>query len=301
MLSGPGLLRRGPLLLLAAALVALAVASFQDTRPASADHETAAVWSATLTVNDMGGARYGCDNSRTGEECSAALTDDDFTYDGASYEVTAVNVRRGTLSVTLSKDIPTEMNVLSLSVGGVRLELADNSAASLDAASWRDTGLSWSEGDRVEFELGRFFAPSGVALSTETLAVTEGGSGTFTVALSADPGADTTVTLVKVQYYLDPDYGAAGHDWDTGAASVSPETLTFTSGRRGTWATPQDVTVSGTQDADSRPEQLIILVLVQTSAASGNENPVYEPVGGSDSSVTGVYVTVADDDPSGGL
>ncbi len=167
---------------------------------------------------------------------------------------------------------------------------------------------------------------TGVTLSSETLTVAEGGSGTFTVALSADPGASATVTLVKTQYYQSG-YGESGHVWDLNAATVSPETLTFTPGSTGNWGTAQTVTVTGVEDADSCDEQLAILLLkssAQTYAyvyvgpnngsynLHANGNYVwagsgmgeynyqlvdgYEPAGGASSSVAGVTVTVNDND-----
>ena len=125
---------------------------------------------------------------------------------------------------------------------------------------------------------------TGVTLSSETLTVTEGGSGAFTVALSADPGANTTVTLAKTQYNQ-PGVGQRGHRWNVNAASLSPETLTFTAGTSGNWGTAQTVTVTAPEDADSCHEQLVVLVL------SGGE-----PVGGTSNAVAGVFVTVTDND-----
>ena len=138
---------------------------------------------------------------------------------------------------------------------------------------------------------------TGVELSAETLAVAEGGSGTFTVALTDDPGSDLTLTLVNTQYF--GQYGDSGHVWDKNAVAVSPGALTFTAGTSGNWATPQTVTVSAPQDADGDDEQLAVLVLVETTAGSGDTNPGYEPVGGAGTSVDGIYVTVADNAETG--
>ena len=132
-------------------LLALAVFFAPGGQPAQA--QTTTVWSATLTAADMGGARYGCDNSISGDECSSALTDDDFTYNSVDYQVTAINLRRGTLIVTLDTDVPTEFDALTLSVGSVHLALADNIAAALDQAQWTNSGLSWSVGDTVSLSL----------------------------------------------------------------------------------------------------------------------------------------------------
>ncbi len=289
-------LRRSPLPLLLATVLMASIVLFGPSQPAAADHGETNYWSATLTVEDMGGARYGCDNSRTGNECSAALTDGDFTYDGENYEIVSVHLRRGTLNITLNKYIPTEFNALTLRAGTANLALADNNAAALESAQWSSTGLDWSEGDTVELSLSEL-TPTGVTLSTDTLAITEGtaGFGTFTVALSADPGADTTVKLVRTQFFQS-DVGQSGHVWDLNAATVSPDALTFTTGSSGDWDTAQTVTVTAPEDDDSCPEQMVILIVVEATAGSGNANPDYEPVGGSANSVTGVYVTISDND-----
>ncbi len=60
--------RRSPLLLLAAALVALAAFVAPSAQPAQAQATT--VWSATLTVVDYGGGREGCDLGLGPRVCS---------------------------------------------------------------------------------------------------------------------------------------------------------------------------------------------------------------------------------------
>ncbi len=135
---------------------------------------------------------------------------------------------------------------------------------------------------------------SGVEVSPETLAVPEGGSNTFTVALTGNPGSDLTVSLVNTQYF--GQYGDPGAVWDKNAVTVSPDELTFTAGSSGNWGTAQTVTVSAPEDDDSCSEQLVILLLVQTAAGDEHTSPDYEPVGGSGNAVTGVFVTVVDND-----
>ena len=63
-------LRRWPLLLLAAALIALAVSAVQDAPPAEAQTPPdfsnpvpVTIFSAELTVDQLSGVYYGCDNS----------------------------------------------------------------------------------------------------------------------------------------------------------------------------------------------------------------------------------------------
>ena len=281
--------RLSPLLLLAAALVALAVLLVHDAPPASADHdEDTTIWSATLTVGNAAGD-LGCNNAATGAECSSTsvLTDDDFTYGGVDYAIRYLFLRGSSLALNLNKTIPDSLKSAgTLHVGNAQFALAGASGSS---ATWSNSGLSWSVGDTVSLSLTAS-RPSGVTLSTETLAINEDstGSGTFTVALSADPGSSTTVTLVRTQFFQS-EYGEPGHVWDLNAATVSPATLTFTSGSSGNWGTAQTVTVTGVEDDDGCDEQLVILLL------SGGG-----PVGGSGNSVTGVFVTVDDDDTSQG-
>lgn len=72
-----------------------------------------------------------------------------------------------------------------------------------------------------------------LVVSASSLVVGEGGSGTFTIALAAQPLAGVTV-------HVDSS--------DMGAATASPVSLTFTPAD---YATPQAVTVWGVEDADT--------------------------------------------------
>ena len=151
------------------------------------------------------------------------------------------------------------------------------------------------------------FTPSGamaprtaVTLWPRTLSIDEGGSGSFTVALTGDPGSSLTVTFVKVPYVIDPVTRAVRYSFEKDVATVTPATLTFTSGQSGNYATPKSVTVTGAEDDDARDEQLIVLLMVVTTSAGQNTSPVYEPVGGIGNSIVGVRVTIEDDERPGG-
>ena len=89
-------------------------------------------------------------------------------------------------------------------------------------------------------------APAGVTVSPEALTVSEGGSGTYTVALDAKPSGAVTVSV-----------GGASGD-----VSVSPSSLTFTTGN---WSTARTVTVSAAEDEDAVADAAVTL----THAASG--------------------------------
>ena len=326
-------LRRSPLLLLAAALVALAVFFAHDSRPAAATHGEV-VWSGTLTVSVSGGDR-GCGGA-VGVACSTDVltSGPEFTLGGVAYEIEEIRVNSsGTLILELDRTIPN--SVTSLQVGNAGFTLANASRITVDVpndrVAWASSGLSWSVGDTVQLRL-TIVRPSGVTLAGSsldtsggghTLTVNEGSSATFTVALSADPGSNTTVQLIRQEFGVHggepgdrctrlrhkqklPDterYGAAGYDWDRDAASVSPASLTFTAGGSGNWGTAQTVTVSAPRDADTVNEQMVVLLLVSQGRQNpGPHNPqgatrdYYGPVGGTHSgnSVTGVYVKVTD-------
>lgn len=78
---------------LLAASVCAGLLVVHDAGPAAADHGAGTtVWTATLTVEDLGGARYGCNHTSSGDECTSALTDDDFNYEGTDYSITGVAV-----------------------------------------------------------------------------------------------------------------------------------------------------------------------------------------------------------------
>ncbi len=240
------------------------------------------VWSGTMTTVDLsqnGSSGFGCEAGAV--TCSQALTGSHaFTYGGTSYAITTLKVDGGVLTFATSPGT-SGLQHLTLNVDGTAFALAD--AAS---DQWSNSGLSWSAGDTVQLSLSGP-PPTGVELSAESLAVTEGGTGTFTVALTADPGADKTVQLVRTRFWQSA--GEPGHVWDQGAATLSPTSLTFTAGSSGNWATPQAVTVTGAEDPDTADQQLMVLVL------EGSQSGDYRPVRGSGhNAVSGVHVTVAD-------
>ena len=79
-----------------------------------------------------------------------------------------------------------------------------------------------------------------LTLSDESVSVDEEATDTYTVVLAAQPTADVTVSLTSA----DPD-----------AATVSPDTLTFTTTA---WSTAKTVTVRGIDDDDGSEEAVEI-------------------------------------------
>ena len=104
----------------------------------------------------------------------------------------------------------------------------------------------------------------GVTVSSTSLTVGEGGSGTYTVTLNTLPAGDVTVTIV------DPT--------DNAEVTAEPASLTFTTTD---WATAQTVTVSAIQDADMDDDTATV-----THTVSGYGSVV---------TASSVTVTVAED------
>ena len=103
-----------------------------------------------------------------------------------------------------------------------------------------------------------------VTAGTDPLGVDEGATATYTVALATEPSGPVTVTVASS---------------DTGAATVDPPSLTFTTGN---WSTAQTVTVTGAGDADAGDETVTL-----THRASGADYAAVSATLG---------VAVADDD-----
>ena len=108
---------------------------------------------------------------------------------------------------------------------------------------------------------------AGVSLSATDLTVNEGGSGTYTVELESQPSGNVTIVPSSD---------------DSGASSISPATLTFSTAN---WNTAQTVTVTGVEDDDASNETVNI-----SHSVSGY---------GSVSSASNVTVTVNDDETAG--
>ena len=113
---------------------------------------------------------------------------------------------------------------------------------------------------------------AGVTVSETTLTVAEGGSGSYTVVLDAQPASNVVINVTKSG---SPD------------VTVTPATLTFSTSN---WDTAQTVTVSAAQDADAVNDAASITHAV-VAASSADE---FDAV-----TIAGVTVSVTDDDTAG--
>ena len=282
------LFRPSPLLLLAAALVALAALFAPGAQPAQAS----SIWSARLTVQEVTtNAEYGCDNLSSGKECSTAsvLTDDTFTFDGVDYGIEIINLLASgglsTLSLKLDKAIPDTLDTLVLYVGGeARLVFADGSKGTTritnDTMSWDDTGLSWSEGDVVGLALTNERLPSPlrrVSLSVSPNPVAEGSRVTVTATLFTPAGTEQGTLASDVTIPLTLTAGTAEDgDYDETAAVD----ITIPAG-----TTSAAAFITTAQDTDADDETFTVSLGDLSSLTNVTSGPV-----------TSVQVRITDDE-----
>ncbi len=117
---------------------------------------TGTVWSATLTVADMGSLfGLGCGASGVpSAACSNASVlnpSNSFTLGGIANAVSTVWLLSGSLYFSYSGDENTALSSLNFCVGSTAFALSGLTA---QGASWQNSGLSWSAGDTVELSIG---------------------------------------------------------------------------------------------------------------------------------------------------
>ncbi|WP_425393158.1 gliding motility-associated C-terminal domain-containing protein [Ekhidna sp.] len=110
---------------------------------------------------------------------------------------------------------------------------------------------------------------AGYTLSKTTSSITEGGNDTFTIVLDAEPSSNVVIDLSSD---------------DTGAATVSPTSLTFTSGN---WNSTQTVTITAEQDDDLQDESPTITATINDASS----DDAFDPLGDQT-----VAVTITDDE-----
>ena len=149
--------RRSPLLLLAAVLVALAVLFAPGAQPAWAQQS---FWTATLTPANLGSDFLGCFTAHLSCGNSSNLSEDEFTYGGASYRVARISLKSGTLEFVTNKSIPDSLkdSKVALVVDGTSLAFSDATrgtglGVTNAKLEWTNTGLSWTVGGTVSLSL----------------------------------------------------------------------------------------------------------------------------------------------------
>ena len=260
-------------------------------------HAQVTVWSATLTV-DWGrdGVVRGCsilDTGNTQDDCSTALTDDDFTFNGFTYRIWGLNQLKsadGIVTLTLDKAVPSA--ALTLHLGTRRLSTNDaerqNARGVGNRWAWQNTGHPrWTDGQQVSVKLtwpatpteprNLRVTPGDAKLELSWRAPTETVTGydvhytsSTTVADGAQAGTDAAMAWVAV------DRSSAG----TRASQSIPSLVNYrayrvrvraeNSGGSGVWAFGR-----GTPTDKSNDATLSGLTALSLTATDGTFTPLF--------------------------
>ena len=119
------------------------------------------LWSATLTVADLGSGTYGCSNEVSGKECSSLLDDDDFTYNGTMYQIKLLLTLTGTsqLLIHFTEDLGEDADSFVLNAGDDVFAFQDGSKDFDFARGWPRPG-SWSDGESVSLIIAKTGSPN---------------------------------------------------------------------------------------------------------------------------------------------
>ncbi len=136
------------------------------------------VWTATLTVQDIGGGgNSGCSNDSGGWLCSSTsiLTDDDFQVDGTDVSVTRIQwlsgLSRYSLQFSTSNDA---LKALNFCIGSVGYSL---SSLGTDHRMLISPSTPWSVGDTVSLSIGESCPVSGGSGTSPQTVRGSGGDG----------------------------------------------------------------------------------------------------------------------------
>ena len=136
--------------------------------PAPEKVPSGAIWSASLTVDYMGGGwpYYGCGHWNAGfVKCAVVLSDDDFVHGGVTYRIHALewNAREKRLGLDLGPDhdasVLTTLGSLTLHVDGRTFAFSDARFNGAEGIHWPFDG-PWREGQRVSLALTDSGTPS---------------------------------------------------------------------------------------------------------------------------------------------
>ena len=245
-----------------------------------------------ITVNETAGVTVSPTDVTVTEGGSATYT---VVLDAPPASDVVITVSSDNTDVTVDTDGATSGNQTTLTFSPanwstaqtVTVAAAQDADAVNDAASIAHAVVDASSAD--EFDLVTVAGvrvtvtdddTAGATVSETTLTVAEGGSGSYTVRLNAQPTSDVVISVTRTgspDVTLDTDTGTSGNQ----------TTLTFTTAN---WDTAQTVTVRAAQDADAANDAAAIAHAV-VAARSADE---YDAA-----TIAGVAVTVTDDDTAG--
>ncbi len=214
------------------ALTGLADGTEYDVQVRGVNGHGAGAWSATSTATTLPNgppSPVGTLAARTLRVGEAAVTVD---VSGAFRDPEGDALTYGAVS--------SAPGVASVSVSGSSVEVSPVSGGTA-TVTVKATDLSGSNTAAEQQFSVRVRNRRGVSVDPVSLSVTEGGSGTYDVALEAEPSASVTVTPSV----------PSGTD-----VTVSPQSLTF--GTTG-WGTAQPVTVSAAEDTDAVSDAPVVI------------------------------------------
>ena len=253
-----------------AASIAHAVVAAQSAN----EYDAATIGSVAVTVTDNDAGATVSETTLTVAEGNSSTYTVVLDAQPASDVVISVT-KTGSPDVTVSPATLTFTRANWSTAQTVRVSAAQDADAANDAAAIAHAVVAASSANEYDAATIGSVAvtvtdnDAGATVSETTLTVAEGGSGSYTVVLDAQPASDVVISVTK-----------------TGSTdvTVSPATLTFT---RANWSTAQTVRVSAAQDADAVNDAASIAHAV-VAARSADE---YDAV-----TIGSVAVTVTDND-----
>ena len=216
---------------------------------------TLAVTATVVNVDEAGVVSLSTEQPEVGVALTATLSDPDGGVSGATWKWARATSKNGAWI-----DISGETSAVYTPASGDAGHYLRATASYDDAEGTGKSARGISDNP--------LSGGAGVTVTPTSLTIGEGGSGTYTVVLDAQPSGDATVTIV------DPT--------DNTDVTAEPASLTFTTTN---WNTAQTVTVSAGQDDDTSDDTATV-----THTVSGY---------GTVSTAPAVSVTVTDNDTRG--
>ena len=187
------------------------------------------VWSATLTVGTRTISSLtflGWNDS--GDYAGASLSDEDFTYDGDTYDLDEIHLQGGGLALIFESsgagDIATQAtrNKLVLHVGSQSFNLGTGALQSNQRSiAWAGSGLSWASGETVSLSITAFAVPDAPTILTAT-------AGDQQVDLSwTAPASDGGTMITDYEY----EQNGSGTWISTGVTTTSYTVRNLTNGQ----------------------------------------------------------------------